>query len=195
MANFPEPIPFLFAHGAGAPMDSPFMQVVADGLGAHNIRVVRFEFSYMAARRTGKRPGPSPLPLLQAELRAQYIKLGTRAFIGGKSMGARVASLMADELGALGVICFGYPFFPPKGGSGKNRTQHLAELKTRALILQGTRDPFGGPEALENLPLRPHVHWIADGDHDLAPRKKSGRTHTQNLDEAISAAATWMRMC
>jgi predicted alpha/beta-hydrolase family hydrolase len=186
----------VLAHGAGAPMDSPWMETVTAGLAARDIRVVRFEFAYMAARRTdGKRRGPDREPVLRAAWKNVVEELGggERLVVGGKSMGGRMASLVADEVGARGVLCFGYPFHPP-GRPERLRTAHLEELETPALILQGTRDPFGKPEEVEGYALSPRVSvaWIEDGDHDLKPRKKSGRTHDQNLTEAIDTAARFI---
>src|SRR6185436_4932187 len=107
---------FLFAHGAGAPMDTPFMNAVARGMGERGIRVVRFEFPYMAKRReSGKKGAPDRQPVLLDTWR-QVIEDhggGAKVFIGGKSMGGRMASMVADEVGARGLICFGYPFHPP----------------------------------------------------------------------------------
>lgn len=186
----------VLAHGAGAPMDSPYMETVTAGLVARDIRVVRFEFAYMAARRTdGKRRGPDREPVLRAAWTNLVEELGggERLVIGGKSMGGRMASLVADEVGARGLLCLGYPFHPPGRPEGL-RTAHLEALETPALLIQGTRDPFGRPEEVEGYALSPRmsVAWIEDGDHDLKPRKKSGRTHEQNLTEAIDLAARFV---
>src|SRR5258706_4950596 len=97
-------------------MDTPFMTKVAGGLGECGIRWVRFEFPYMAARRTGgKRGAPDRPPVLLGTFREVVSQLGggDRVFIGGKSMGGRIATMVADELGVRGVVCFGYPFHPP----------------------------------------------------------------------------------
>ncbi len=181
------------AHGAGAPMDSDFMEVVAADLAERGLRVARFEFPYMRRRReTGKGGGPDRQPALLDAWReaAERLGGGARLIIGGKSMGGRIASMVADELGALGLVCMGYPFHPP-GNPIKLRTAHLAELRTPTLILQGTRDTFGKREEVEGYQLAPaiRVHWLEDGDHSFKPRKKSGRTLEQNLDEACRVAA------
>lgn len=189
---------FLFAHGAGSPMDSDFMNAVAAGVAQAGYRVVRFEFPYMQERRqTGKRRPPNRMPQLEDAFRAAYAEavdeFGADVFVGGKSMGGRVASRLADELGALGVACFGYPFHPPRKPE-KLRTAHLESLQTPMIVLQGTRDKFGTPDEVADYDLAEgiEVHWIEDGDHSLVPRKRSGRTPEQNLDEAIEAAVTFM---
>ena len=190
----------VLAHGAGAPMDSPFMEAIAAGLCACGIRVVRFEFPYMAARRrTQKRSPPDRMPVLEASFRAV---IGSQPsdvplFIGGKSMGGRVATMLvdaADLRGSLaGAVALGYPFHPP-GRADTLRIEHLRACSARCLIVQGTRDTFGTePEvASYGLPTNVRVHWIADGDHSLEPRKASGRTSAQNLAEAIDVAAQFM---
>jgi predicted alpha/beta-hydrolase family hydrolase len=190
------PQTYVFAHGAGGAMDTPFMNTVARGLGAHGIRVVRFEFPYMAARRTvGKRGAPDREPVLLAAWRDVVARLGggERVVIGGKSMGGRMATLVADELRVRGVVCFGYPFHPP-GAPAKARTAHLENLVTPMLVLQGERDPFGTREDVAgyHLSKRIRLEWIPDGDHSLKPRAKSGRTERENVDRAIEVASTFM---
>ena len=136
------------AHGAGAPMDSPFMAAFAAGL-ARGVRVARFEFPYMAGRREGRRRGPdSPRVLRETWLSVITALGGKRTVIGGKSLGGRVASMVADEAGVAGLLCLGYPFHPP-GRPEKLRTAHLASLRTPTLILQGARDSLGNRADVE----------------------------------------------
>jgi len=187
---------YVFAHGAGGAMDTPFMSTVARELGDRGIRVVRFEFPYMAARRTGgKRGAPDREPVLLNKWREVAAELGggPRLFIGGKSMGGRMATLVADELQIRGAVIFGYPFHPP-GQPDKLRTAHLEKLATPMLVLQGERDPFGTRDDVAGYRLSPQirVEWIPDGDHSLKPRAKSGTTERQNLLHAIDAAAEFM---
>ena len=189
------PLTFAFAHGAGAPMDSPFMDAFAQALAEAGYRTARFEFAYMADRRQGgkKRP-PDRQPVLEAAWEAVIEQLGPeKLVIGGKSMGGRMASLVADRTGVAGLICLGYPFHPP-GKPEKLRTEHLETLKTPALICQGTRDPFGTKEQVARYPLAKSIqlHWAEDGNHDLVPRKASGRTKEQNWAEAAAAMAAFM---
>ena len=134
----------VLAHGAGAGMRSPFMESFAAGLAARGVTVFRFEFPYMREiGATGRRRPPNPLAVLEAAWRGLIAELSPRRLIiGGKSMGGRVASLVADDSNAAGLVCLGYPFHPP-GKPEKLRTAHLATLRTPALICQGTRDPFG----------------------------------------------------
>ena len=149
IVNGPEQaqVTIVLAHGAGAGMDTGFMNAFAEGLADGGCRVVRFEFPYMAERRqTGKRRPPDREPILRqtwldmiASVEAQTL------FIGGKSMGGRIASLLADAAGVAGLICLGYPFHPT-GKPDQLRVEHLQAIKTPTLILQGERDPFGNAE-------------------------------------------------
>jgi hypothetical protein len=184
------------AHGAGAPMDSPFMHRVAAGLAARGVRVARFEFPYMARRRSeGRRGAPDREPVLRATWVEVVERLGggARVVVGGKSMGGRIASMIADEVGARGLVCLGYPFHPP-GAPQKLRTAHLAALRTKALIVQGTRDAFGTREDVAGYRLSPaiRVRWIEEGDHSFKPPAKSGRTEKQNVEEAVAAVAEFV---
>lgn len=185
----------VLAHGAGVPMDSPFMEFFAGGLAAAGWRVVRFEFPYMAARRVdGRQRPPDHTEGLTACWRQVVTRLApARLVIGGKSLGGRIASLIADEVGAAGLVCLGYPFHPP-GKPDSLRLEHLQTLTTPTLILQGTRDPFGDQGEVIGYPLSPAiaVHWLADGDHGFKPRVGSGRTERQNLDDALAALSRFV---
>ena len=190
------PLTFLFAHGAGGAMDSSFMSTVARGIAARGIRVVRFEFPYMALRREGKKSGaPDRQPVLLDTWRRVIEEQGggSRVAIGGKSMGGRMASMIADECGVRGLVCFGYPFHPP-GKPAQLRTAHLETLRTPTLILQGERDPFGIRAEVEGYALSRsiEVEWLPDGDHSLKPRVSSGRTEAGNVADAIAAAADFL---
>jgi uncharacterized protein len=181
----------VLAHGAGAPMDSSFMNVVARGLAEGGARVARFEFPYMRRRReTGERRAPDREPVLREAWLAAIEALGggERVVIGGKSMGGRIASMVADQAGVRGLVCLGYPFHPP-GQPDRLRTAHLKELKTPTLIVQGTRDTFGTQEDVAGYELSPRIRivWLPDGDHSFKPRAASGRSERQNIDEAVAA--------
>jgi len=187
----------LLAHGAGAAMDSTAMTAATAALSSAGIRVARFEFGYMAARRTsGTRKPPPKAELLMGEYRAAIRELGAagQLIIGGKSMGGRVASMIADEEHAAGriagLVCLGYPFHPP-GKPESLRTVHLETLATPALICQGTRDIFGTKEEVAGYTLSPKIEilWLEDGDHDLRPRKAisgfSAADHMKTMAETV----------
>lgn len=187
---------FIFAHGAGGAMDTPFMNRVAGGLADRGIRVLRFEFPYMRARREGKRSGaPDRQPVLLEAWRDAIRRSGVqRPFIGGKSLGGRMASMIAGEMNAAGLICFGYPFHPP-GNSERTRVEHLRSMATPTLIVQGERDPFGTPPEVAGYGLGPmvRVEWLSDGDHSFKPRRASGVTEAENVQRAIELAAEFIR--
>lgn len=190
----------LLAHGAGGAMDSPAMNALAAALAGSGMRVARFEFAYMAARRQGQRKPPPRAETLQKEYRCAIDALACQGtlIIGGKSMGGRVASMVADDLfreGRIaGLLCIGYPFHPPQKPE-KLRTAHLEDVQIPTLIAQGTRDPFGTREEVAGYRLSPKIEivWFEDGDHDLKPRKKvSGLTaqdHLATLTQSVAAFA------
>lgn len=188
-------VQFLFAHGAGAPMDSVFMSDMAERLAAAGAEVVRFEFPYMAARRRDERRPPDR----ETTLRKTWSDVvaarrdARPIFIGGKSMGGRIATMVADELDVHGVICFGYPFHPP-GKPASQRVEHLRTMRTPALVIQGTRDQLGSQDEVEGytLPAAIRFVWLEDGDHSLKPRVKSGFSLEQHLETAALAAAEFM---
>jgi hypothetical protein len=192
------PTTVVLAHGAGAPMNTPFMNSVARGLASGGgVRVVRFEFPYMRGRReTGRRGGaPDREPILRNSWKEVVERLGggERLVIGGKSLGGRIASMVADEVRARGLVCLGYPFHPP-GRPEKLRTKHLETLETPALILQGTRDAFGTPEDVAGYALSSAIRvvWLKDGDHSWKPRASSGRTEAQNMADALAATREFL---
>ena len=188
------PVAIALAHGAGLSREAPFMAHVATGLAARGYRVARFNFPYMdKIQDTGKRRPPDRLPVLAQTWRDVIAELGAeRLVIAGKSLGGRVASLVADEAGVLGLVALGYPFHP-SGRPEKTRTEHLAALRTPTLICQGTRDPLGTIDDVTTYELSSSIrlHWLEDGDHGFKPRKASGRTEAQNIDEAVAAVAAF----
>ena len=197
-ASTPAVATLILAHGAGAPMDSAWMADMAGRLAARGVNVLRFEFPYMAQRRLdgGRRP-PNPAPKLLESWREVYGLVRRHVAgplaIGGKSMGGRMASLLADELGVDALVCLGYPFYPV-GKPQKPRVEHLAGLKTRALIIQGERDGLGNRDTVEGYDLAPCIElmWLVAADHDLKPLKASGVSHEQHLAAAAQRIAAFL---
>ncbi|MBB1377641.1 alpha/beta family hydrolase [Pseudoalteromonas sp. SR43-2] len=190
---------FIFAHGAGAGSDSDFMQHMAKLISEQGVDVGLFDFEYMQiAKQTNKRRPPERAP----KLITYYEQVLTNAqpdlplFIGGKSMGGRMASMLAcsKEQSLSGVIAFGYPFHPP-GKPEKLRTEHFADIVCPFLVLQGERDTFGTREELltMKMPKQPLFTWLSDGDHSLKPRKKSGVTELQNRETAALSAVEFIK--
>ncbi len=183
------------AHGAGAGAETPFLNTVAAGLAGRGIRVTRFEFPYMVKRRLdgGRRP-PDRADRLMACWREVAAELGGRRLVvGGKSMGGRIASMIADEVGASGLVCLGYPFHPV-AKPDRLRIEHLRAIETPTLILQGERDALGSRAEVEGYPLASaiRIHWLPDGDHDLKPRKRSGHTEAGNMARAVDEIAAFV---
>jgi uncharacterized protein len=178
----------VLTHGAGESSDSSFLRYFAEGIAAEGHRVVRFDFPYMAERSTtGRKRPPDREPVLRATWHAVIDALDfERYVIGGKSMGGRIASLVADETAAQGLLCLGYPFHPT-GKPEKLRIEHLQTIETPTLIVQGERDPFGNREEVAGYQLSEQVrlHWVPDGDHGFKPPRRSDRTLEQNFKNAL----------
>lgn len=182
----------ILAHGAGQGMRSEFMAWFAASLSVSGLRVVRFEFPYMQTTSSdGKRRPPNVQSKLLESWRAVIAGLEAKGIarysmvIGGKSMGGRMASLIADEAGVAALICLGYPFHPP-GRPDKLRTEHLRSIRVPTLICQGERDPFGSRIEVGAYLLSPSIKlcWLADGEHSFKPRKTTGLTQVFNLKHA-----------
>jgi predicted alpha/beta-hydrolase family hydrolase len=180
----------IFAHGAGAAMDSEFMEYVSRRLVENQIQVVRFEFDYMYQRRLGgkKRP-PDRLDRLIQAYKNVIDSFSDRVplFLAGKSMGGRVASMLLDQSDAQGCFVFGYPFHPV-GKALTTRTNHLRALEKTLYIFQGERDPMGNRTEVNDyvLPSTVEISWLEDGNHDLKPRKISGFTQSDHIDSALN---------
>lgn len=209
---------FVFAHGAGAGQGHPFMTSYASALAARGITVVTFNFAYMEQRRKT----PDRAPVLEETFRhaianavARPEGRGLNLFIGGKSMGGRIATHLASAIaprdGAQGnaalwpdapkpsgVIAFGYPLAPPRSKRTGDRVTHLKLLTVPTLIVQGTRDPFGGPdevqEALADASPAPPIEIVpvTGGDHSFAVLKSAGRDQKAVHEEIQDTVAKWM---
>ncbi len=195
----------VLAHGAGAPQTHPFMVRFATGLATRGIDVATFNFLYTER----KRKLPDRMPALEvcyrsvvAAVSAHRPWAGNRLVIGGKSMGGRAASHLAASPGELegrldGLVLLGYPLHPP-GKPDTLRVAHLAGIRVPVLVVQGERDPFGSP-----LELAPHfgtipgsvtVHAVPQGDHSLAPPKRTGPPIDEVYDGVLDAIAAWLRV-
>lgn len=177
----------ILAHGAGESSASSFLSWFAAELAKQGRRVVRFDFPYMQQRSlTGRKRPPDREEILRQTWQDVIAAVAAERFvIGGKSMGGRIASLIADESGADGLIALGYPFHP-SGRPEQTRVAHLESIRTPTLILQGERDSFGSRADVEeyNLSEAVRVHWLPDGDHSFRPGRGSERTLDQNLKNA-----------
>lgn len=189
----------VFAHGAGAPMDSEFMNKFSQGLALLGIKVIRFEFPYMQERRlNGKKRPPNRQPELIACFEQVLSEIDGPYVLLGKSMGGRMASILAaqqpESANIKAVVAVGYPFHP-QGKPEKLRTEHLPQLNVPMAIMQGTRDALGDKELVEGLklPTNIEINWLEDGNHDLKPRVKSGFKHEQHIQSAIQSTAAFIK--
>lgn len=187
----------VLAHGAGAGMDHPFMQAVAEGLATRGVGVLRFNFPYCEQGRKA--------PDRQSVLERTFgeIAAATRAthaprllFLGGKSMGGRIAShVAASGEPCHGVVFLGYPLHPP-GRPDRIRDAHLYDLEVPMLFVEGTRDPFCPLERLGDVRARLRgandLLVIEDGDHSFRVRNSSGRSNADALDELVQGTVRWI---
>ena len=196
-AEKPRKILVVLAHGAGAGQKHPFMVATAEGLAARGIDVVTFDFPYMHARRGA----PDKAPVLERCFKAvidasRTIKGLSRhaLFIGGKSMGGRMATHLGaqDVEGLKGVVALGYPLHPP-GAPDKLRVAHLPEISVPVLIVQGERDAFGSPAELEphlkTMKKAATLHPIAGADHSLTVRSRRG---AEVFEDILTTISDWM---
>lgn len=206
-------ITVVLGHGAGANQTSPFMRLFASGLAERGIDAMTFNFLYAEQGRGG----PDPKPKLESCYRAvievalKHKKLkGNRLVIGGKSMGGRIASLVAVTQAAkdtqqakrssadlAGLVFLGYPLHPP-GKPEQLRSEHLKNIPAPMLFLQGSRDAFGTAEeiraVIKDERLRATLHVIDGGDHSFKVPKSSGLSQEQVFDSAMDAIAGWLQL-
>lgn len=192
---------FVFAHGAGAPASADFMEKITDGLVLRGIRVARFNFPYMQQRiDSGTRRPPERAPKLIAQFAALIVDIDQPMVIGGKSMGGRIASLVAAQsesdhaANIKGIVCLGFPFHPAAKPETL-RTAHFPLIKQDILIIQGERDRLGNKEEVQTYGLPDDIHWLwlEDGDHDLKPRIKSGFTYQAHLEKTLDNMALFIK--
>jgi len=185
----------VLGHGAGAGQQHPFMVALARGFSQRGIDVVTFDFPYMRERRRI----PDRAPVLEQAFRdvvdvARQWSRAARLFIGGKSMGGRMAThLGAARLDGLGgIVVFGYPLHPP-GKPEQLRISHLPDITAPVLIVQGERDAFGTPQevrpVMDTMVAPVTMHIVHGGDHSLTVR---GRRREAVLDEVLDVATAWI---
>ena len=191
----------VFAHGAGADMHHEFMEKVSLLLNKANVNVLRFNFPYMDRRiELGKRYPPDRMPklidcykdVIKGIFASNPMQSTLPLFIGGKSMGSRVAATIAadDDIAEViqGVFCLGYPFHPAKKPE-KLRLEPLQNTQKPVLIVQGDRDSLGSEIEIAQYEISPlcQTTFLPDGDHSLKPRVKSGYTHQQHIETAVNS--------
>ena len=192
----------VLAHGAGAGQSSRFMVLAATEAAARGVTTATFDFPYVIERRKV----PDKTAVLEESWRAALAAaqkdpafLGLPIFIGGKSMGGRIASHIAAQHveGIRGLVFFGYPLHPP-GRPDERRDAHLPDVCVPMLFVQGTRDPFGRADDIKAMLPTLHagaaVHEVVDGDHSFKVRKSiAGRSQDAVFAELFDAAAAFIR--
>jgi predicted alpha/beta-hydrolase family hydrolase len=189
----------VLAHGAGAGQMSSFMVRIAGGFAARGVSAATFDFPYMQA----KRRVPDPPAVLESAWRdaidsAREQLGGVRLFIGGKSLGGRIASHVAAADApppVAGVVFLGYPLHPP-GKPHQRRDAHLPRIAIPLLFVQGTRDAFGTSDEIRGLlPAlqRAALYEVEGGDHSFKVPARSGRNQDGVIEEILDRVAAWMR--
>ena len=189
----------LFAHGAGSSMDSVFMNSIVKGLNKNGIITIRFEFPYMAKRRIGKNTFPDKIIDLCVFYKNLYFQVKKKypnknIWLGGKSMGARVSTIVSRSIDVNGVIAFGYPFHPINK-IDKLRLESLQLCGPPILIIQGTRDKFGSIYEVKQYKIHKNntIFWIEDGDHSYKTLKKSKFSSEESIAVAYNQASLFIK--
>jgi len=193
----------VLAHGAGAPQTHPWMVSAAREVAARGIDVVTFNFLYAEA----KRRAPDRNDVLEATWRAALQAVRDRGgaatrrlFIGGKSMGGRIATQVAAAASGgagpvSGLVLLGYPLHPP-GKPAQLRASHLPRVPAPMLFVQGSRDAFGTPEELEpvlqGLAPGSRLFVVEGGDHSLSSGRRGGASLDQVLARVADEIAAFM---
>ncbi len=189
---------FVFAHGAGGHRDDRGMLALSQVLAQPGIEVVRFNFDY---REKGSKR-PDPMPVLKSCMRGVIERARSelaprRLLIGGRSMGGRVATMLAAEgLACDGLLLFAYPLHPA-GEPQKLRDAHLPQIRVPVLCFNGTRDALCTQALMNDVVKRLTapwtMHWLEGADHSFHVLKSSGRSDADVLTEVGAAAAKWVR--
>jgi uncharacterized protein len=191
---------FVFAHGAGAGMTHPFMEAMAEGLGKVGVATLRFQFPYMEARsRRPDTPALCHATVRAAVAEAARVSNGLPLIAGGRSFGGRMSSQAQAKSalpGVLGLAFLGFPLHPAKQPSDE-RAQHLFEVKTPLLFLQGDRDELANLGLLqtlvERLGTRATLKLIPNANHSYRVPARTGRSEAQIMSELVKTVDDWIR--
>jgi predicted alpha/beta-hydrolase family hydrolase len=188
---------FVCAHGAGGNMKDRATLAATNAMRRIGLGVVRFNFLYKEKGSGGPDRMPRLIECFDAVVARTRSELGgAPVVIGGRSMGGRVASMMAaDGFDAAGLLLLAYPLHPPKQFD-RLRDEHLPAIRMPVLCFNGTRDEFARGDLMDAAMARVgpnwRLHWLDGADHSFHVLKSSGRTDVQLLDEVASATRTWL---
>jgi predicted alpha/beta-hydrolase family hydrolase len=192
----------ILGHGAGAGQRSTFMVAFARALSALGVDVVTFDFPYIEQRKRI----PDRGPVLEACYRSVIATVHNEGrgakhalFIGGKSMGGRIATQVAaadQTLPIAGLVLLGYPLHPP-GRPTERRDKHLPIVRRPMLFVQGARDAFGTPSELapviDAIGPSASIHVVSGGDHSLKLARKDPAAQAAVYDDVQRTMVEWMR--
>jgi predicted alpha/beta-hydrolase family hydrolase len=191
----------ILAHGAGAGQRSPFMVGFARAIAALGVDTITFNFPYTEQRRRlpDRRPAlESCCRSVVTAARRGVSSARSHLFIGGKSMGGRIATQIAaaiDDLPIRGLVLLGYPLHPP-GKPDQRRDAHLPDIRHPMLFVQGSRDSFGTPAEIElavaTLHPRPSIHVVAGGDHSFKVARAGEQTQAAVFDDVQRTVVEWI---
>ena len=187
----------ILGHGANNTMDHPLIAGVQQRLAHHGVVTVRFNFPY--AEEGKKRPDPDPVLEGVFRLVVEYVAemeefKGLELFLGGKSMGARLAAqIVAQDVGASGLVFLGYPLHPP-GKPEQLRDRPLVALPCPPLFIQGGHDPFCQLEllgrVLAQMPVRADLHVLPGLGHSF--EREGGSLAPDTLEEIVRVILAWL---
>jgi predicted alpha/beta-hydrolase family hydrolase len=188
----------VLAHGAGAGMSHPFMEMLAGELAGVGVATLRYQFPYMEERRrVPDAPAVLTATVVAAVRAASEAAPGLPLLAGGKSMGGRMTSQAAAQRplnGVRGLVFFGFPLHPPDR-PGTKRADHLEKVTIPMLFLQGTRVTFADLKLLRpvcaKIGSRATLHVIETADHSFHVLKSSGRNDAEVLRELVETTASW----
>ncbi len=189
---------YVFAHGAGAGMNHPFMERAARVFGEHGIATYRYEFPYMkAGKGRPDSPAIAEAAVREAVMEAGRANPGLPLLAGGKSFGGRMTSQAQASQpmpGVRGLVFLGFPLHPP-GRPGTTRAEHLTSVDVPMLFLQGTRDQFAQldllQEVVRKLGDRATLHLIEEGDHSFKLPKRTGKSESDIMNELAATIQQW----
>lgn len=192
--------PLVLAHGAGTNQDHELVTGLRDGLAAVGVPVVTFDYPYTAEGR-GRPDRPEVLLACQAAVvRTVAERFGSVPVIGGRSMGGRMATMLAagdetaEPAAVAGVVAYAYPLHPA-GKPDRLRVEHLGRIDVPVLMVVGDRDTMCTPDLYDEhvRPLpRVTTQVLAGADHSWRVTKASGRTRDDVVAEAVAATIDWL---
>ena len=183
----------ILGHGAGGNMHSEFMSYFQRKIAEVGYACMKFNFPYSQ----NKKKVPDPQPVLMASYRKAIEAMPSeKVVIGGKSMGGRIASYVADSDKVRGLLFLGYPLHAP-GKVDQLRDEHLYRIQKPMLFISGTKDPFAREDlllsTLKKIGKYAELHAVQGGGHSLEVSRKTGLPTDEIRTAAVDAIVRWLR--